>query len=243
MQCGCTQPYWAPTDFSHGLSHTSCGSVNWTSLCINVESKCVKPEGTWGLGKAQGSFVVCQTQMILTVIVVTIINSVTFIIIHPLDEKILQEEVPVLSSFPPHPTSSALTDPRVQKHRNLSQGALCSFPHPFQVPRCKRLCTFQCEAKCHGAVGRKTGEKNKEGKTWKKQQNLNLELPEKREHCLSRSSKAICRSHANEPVALLTNLIHLDVVLRKRLMETPAMNTEVIVPLVVFHPFCFCHQF
>lgn len=53
----------------------------------------------------------------------------------------------------------------------------------------------------------------------------------------------ICRSHANEPMALLTNLIHLDVALRKNLMETPAMNTERIVPLVVFHPFCFCYQF
>lgn len=44
-------------------------------------------------------------------------------------------------------------------------------------------------------------------------------------------------------MALLTNLIHLDVALRKNLMETPAMNTERIFPLVVFHPFCFCYQF
>lgn len=58
---------------------------------MNVESKCVKPEGTWGLGKSHGSFVACQTQMIIPVIVVTITNSVTFIIVDPLDEKILQE--------------------------------------------------------------------------------------------------------------------------------------------------------
>lgn len=77
----------------------------------------------------------------------------------------------------------------------------------------------------------------------KEQGRSNLELPVKHEHCLSRYSKTICRSHANEPVALLPNLIHLDVALRKSLMETPATNTEVIVPLEVFHPFCFCYQF
>lgn len=58
---------------------------------MNVESKCVKPGCTWGLGKPHGSFVACQTQMMITVIVVTITNSVTSIIIDPLDEKILQE--------------------------------------------------------------------------------------------------------------------------------------------------------
>ena len=62
-------------------------------------------------------------------------------------------------------------------------------------------------------------------------------------HCLSRYSETICRSQANEPMALLTNLIHLDVALRKSLMEPPAMNMEGIAPLVVFHPFCFCYQF
>lgn len=76
-----------------------------------------------------------------------------------------------------------------------------------------------------------------------KQQNLNKELPAKRHHCLPTDSEMICRSHANEPMALLTNLIHLDVALRKNLMETPAMNTERIVPLVVFHSFCVCYQF
>lgn len=69
------------------------------------------------------------------------------------------------------------------------------------------------------------------------------ELPAKLHHCLSEGSEMICRSHANEPMALLTNLIHLDVALRRSLMETPAMNTERIVPLVALHPFCFCFQF
>lgn len=77
----------------------------------------------------------------------------------------------------------------------------------------------------------------------KKQENLNTKLPEMYKHCLSRYPETICRSHANEPMALLTNLLHLDVALRKNLMETPDMNTEGIVPLVVFHPFCFCYQF
>lgn len=92
-------------------------------------------------------------------------------------------------------------------------------------------------------MGRKQEKKTKRERPRKKQQNLNLELPEKHEHYLSRYSEAICRSHANEPMALLANLIHLDVALRKSLMETPAMNTEGIVPLAVFHPFCFCYQF
>lgn len=92
-------------------------------------------------------------------------------------------------------------------------------------------------------MGRKQEKRTKRERPKKKQQNLNLESPETHKNCLSRYSETICRSHANEPMALLTNLLHLDVALRKSLMETPAINTEGIVPLVVFHPFCFCHQF
>lgn len=84
---------------------------------------------------------------------------------------------------------------------------------------------------------------NRRKRQRKDQGSSKLELPAKQEHCLSRYSKTICRSHANEPVALLTNLIHLDVALRESLMETPAANTEVTVPLAVFHPFCFCYHF
>lgn len=77
----------------------------------------------------------------------------------------------------------------------------------------------------------------------RKQQNFNLELPQKCWHTLSRYSETKRRSHANEPMAPLTNLIHLDVARRKSLIEAPAMNTEEAVPLVVFQPFCFCYQF
>lgn len=44
-----------------------------------------------------------------------------------------------------------------------------------------------------------------------KQQKLKQELPAKYHHCLSKDSEMICRSHANEPMALLTNLLHLSV--------------------------------
>lgn len=86
-------------------------------------------------------------------------------------------------------------------------------------------------------------ENRSKGQREKDQRKSNWELPERLEHCVFRYSKTICRSHANEPVVLLANLIHLDAALRKRLMETPAMHSEVIVPVVAFHPFCFCYQF
>lgn len=79
-------------------------------------------------------------------------------------------------------------------------------------------------------VGRKQEKRTKRERPRKKQQNLNLELPEMHKHCLSRYSETMCRSHANESMALLTNLLHLDVALRKSLMETPAIDTEGIVP-------------
>lgn len=59
------------------------------------------PECVLNLGKSHGNFMACQTQMIITVTVIIIINSIAFIIIDPLDEKILQQQAPVLPNSLP----------------------------------------------------------------------------------------------------------------------------------------------
>jgi hypothetical protein len=113
-----------------------------------------------------------------------------------------------------------LQTPSAHGRRKFFQhSSLLSLP-PLKFFPCECSCRFRCEAT-----------------------KLKQELPAKHHHCLSKDSEMICRSHANEPMALLTNLLHLDVALRKSLMETPAMITGRIVLLVVFHPFCFCYQF
>lgn len=97
--------------------------------------------------------------------------------------------------------------------------ALCSFSH-FTL---KLLpCTWPCGIQ-------------------REQHSLNSELPR---NTSTGCSETVCRSHANKPMALLTNMIHLMRLFgkKKNLMETPAMNTVRIVPLVVFHPFCFCYK-
>lgn len=178
----------------------------------------MNPKCILGLKRSYREFMACQTQVIITVIV--IINNITFII-NLLDEKILQEQASTTSSFPSHPVFyfNRLQGTKAQHFFQVGLSSLSLSP---------TLSFFHVHDHVNSHVG---------------QCNLKLELPEKHQHCLSGYSEMISRPHANEPMALLTNQTHLGVALRKNLMETSAMNAERRVPLVVFHPFCFCYQF
>lgn len=61
----------------------------------------MKPECILSLGKSHGNFRACHTQIIIIVTVIISINSTTLIIIDLLDEKIRQEEAPMLPSSLP----------------------------------------------------------------------------------------------------------------------------------------------